>query len=103
MWWCSFYDPIINIYCLINQTDWKAVDKFIEVDRDVKEVDWAQPGTKAGLEMLESFCNERLKYFADDRNNPTKKALSDLSPWFHAGIAIYCFIVVLEDLSCKSS
>lgn len=50
-------------------------------------MDWAQPGTKAGLEMLESFCNERLKYFADDRNNPTKKALSDLSPWFHAGIA----------------
>lgn len=69
----------------IKKTDWKAVDEFIEVDRDVKEVDWAQPGTKAGLEMLESFCNERLKYFADDRNNPTKKALSDLSPWFHAG------------------
>ena len=66
-------------------------------------MDWAQPGTQAGLEMLESFCSERLKYFADDRNNPTKKALSDLSPWFHAGIAIDCFIVVLEDLSCKSS
>ena len=61
------------------------MDKFIEVDRKVKEVDWAKPGTKAGLEMLESFCQQRLKYFAADRNNPTKNALSNLSPWFHAG------------------
>lgn len=35
--------------------------------------------------MLESFCKDRLKFFATDRNNPTKEALSDLSPWFHAG------------------
>ena len=61
------------------------MDQFIEVDRNVKEVAWAEGGTKAGLEMLESFCEDRLKYFALDRNNPTKKALSDLSPWFHAG------------------
>lgn len=67
------------------ETDWTAVDQFIEVDRNVKEVAWAEGGTKAGLEMLESFCEDRLKYFALDRNNPTKKALSDLSPWFHAG------------------
>lgn len=67
------------------KTDWKAVDEFIEVDRNVQEVNWAEPGTKAGLEMLESFCKDRLKFFATDRNNPTKEALSDLSPWFHAG------------------
>lgn len=67
------------------------MDKFIEVDRNVEEVAWAEPGTKAGLKMLESFCGERLKYFATDRNNPTKKALSDLSPWFHAGILLSYF------------
>lgn len=61
------------------------MDEFIEIDRSVKEVEWAKPGTKAGLEMLETFCHERLKYFATDRNNPTKSALSNLSPWFHAG------------------
>ena len=75
---------IIGLFCGI-QTDWKAVDEFIEVDRNVQEVNWAEPGTKAGLEMLESFCKDRLKFFATDRNNPTKKGLSDLSPWFHAG------------------
>ena len=61
------------------------MDNFIEVDRNVKEVEWAKPGSEAGLEMLESFCHRRLKYFATDRNNPTKNALSNLSPWFHAG------------------
>ena len=68
------------------------MDKFIEVDRSVNQVDWAKPGTKAGLEMLESFCHERLKYFATERNNPTKKAVSNLSPWFHAGIIIFVII-----------
>ncbi|XP_027049984.1 uncharacterized protein LOC113677364 [Pocillopora damicornis] len=62
--------------------DWEAVDSFIDVDRAVKDVDWAKAGTEAGLEMLESFCNSRLKYFATDRNNPTKEALSNLSPWY---------------------
>lgn len=65
------------------------MDEFIDVDRSIKEVDWAEPGTKAGLEMLESFCQERLKYFSTDRNNPTKNALSNLSPWFHAGKYYY--------------
>ena len=72
-------------FCFQKTVDWKAVDEFIEVDRSVKEVEWAKPGTKAGLEMLETFCHERFKYFATDRNNPTKSALSNLSPWFHAG------------------
>ena len=61
------------------------MDSFIDVDRAVKDVDWAKAGTEAGLEMLESFWDSRLKYFATDGNNPTKEALSNLSPRFHAG------------------
>jgi len=83
--------------------DWKAVDEFIKVDRSVREVDWAKPGTKAGLEMLESFCQERLKYFATDRNNPTKSALSNLSPWFHAGhISVQRAILRVREFRSKS-
>lgn len=51
----------------------------------MKEVRWATPGTAAGLAMLESFIGERLKFFGTDRNNPTRAALSNLSPWFHFG------------------
>ena len=51
----------------------------------MKEVDWAVPGSTAGLNMLESFCRERLKFFGADRNNPNKNALSNLSPWVKFG------------------
>ncbi len=65
--------------------DWDSVFKFIDVDDAVSDVDWAKPGTAAGLEMLESFVKQRLKWFGTDRNDPTKSALSNLSPWFHTG------------------
>jgi deoxyribodipyrimidine photo-lyase len=46
---------------------------------------WAKPGTKAGLQMLESFCTSRLKGFAEKRNNPNESVSSNLSPWLHFG------------------
>ena len=58
---------------------------FIEVDSSVPEVDWAKPGTAAGLNMLESFCKVRLRNFGASRNDPTKNAISNLSPWFNTG------------------
>ncbi|XP_062987855.1 deoxyribodipyrimidine photo-lyase-like [Elgaria multicarinata webbii] len=65
--------------------DWEACYASLEVDRTVEEVDWAQPGTAAGLRMLEQFIQQRLKFFGTDRNNPNRAALSNLSPWFHFG------------------
>lgn len=65
--------------------DWSKAEDSLEVDRKVTEVDWAVPGSTAGLNMLESFCHERLKYFGSDRNNPNKNALSNLSPWIKFG------------------
>ena len=65
--------------------DWKKVEAFIKVDRNVSEAKWAKAGTENGLKMLESFVRSRLRNFGTDRNNPTKNALSNLSPWFHTG------------------
>ncbi|XP_067898490.1 CPD photolyase isoform X2 [Heterodontus francisci] len=65
--------------------DWDAAYASLQVDRTVKEVDWAKPGTAAGLTRLESFIKEQLKHFSTDRNNPNKAALSNMSPWFHFG------------------
>ena len=73
------------IICLIQIVDWEATEASLTVDRTVGPVDWATPGSTAGLRMLESFCKERLKYFSADRNNPNKVALSNLSPWIHFG------------------
>ncbi|CAE1268455.1 phrB [Acanthosepion pharaonis] len=65
--------------------DWMVAKKKLKMDTSVKPVDWAIPGERAGLKTLESFCNERLKYFATERNDPTKSSLSNLSPWLHFG------------------
>ncbi|KAM4771870.1 deoxyribodipyrimidine photo-lyase-like isoform 2-T2 [Rhinophrynus dorsalis] len=65
--------------------DWDACYSSLEVDRTVGEVEWAKPGSNAGIEVLQSFISERLKMFNADRNNPNRTALSNLSPWFHFG------------------
>lgn len=65
--------------------DWDKCYASLEVDRSVKEVEWAKPGTSGGIAVLQEFLSERLKCFNSDRNNPNRKALSNLSPWFHFG------------------
>ncbi|XP_040205599.1 deoxyribodipyrimidine photo-lyase-like isoform X3 [Rana temporaria] len=65
--------------------DWEKCYDSLEVDRTVKEVEWAKPGSKAGVATLEAFITQRLKSFNSDRNNPNQQALSNLSPWFHFG------------------
>jgi len=64
---------------------WEACYSSLQVDRTVKEVEWATPGMAAGLAVLRSFIAERLKSFGSHRNDPNKAALSNLSPWFHFG------------------
>ncbi|XP_066476889.1 deoxyribodipyrimidine photo-lyase-like [Tiliqua scincoides] len=71
--------------CQAEPINWDSCSASLQVDRTVKEVDWAKPGTTSGLRVLEEFIQERLKFFGTDRNNPNKAALSNLSPWFHFG------------------
>ncbi|KAK2530967.1 deoxyribodipyrimidine photo-lyase [Columba livia] len=78
---CHPYPPS----CPAEPIAWEACYSSLQVDRTVKEVEWATPGTAAGLAVLQSFIAERLKYFGSHRNNPNKEALSNLSPWFHFG------------------
>ena len=58
---------------------------MLEVNMEVKAVDWAKPGTTEGLLTLKTFLKSRLKDFGSKRNNPTINALSNLSPWKHFG------------------
>ncbi|KAM9279615.1 deoxyribodipyrimidine photo-lyase-like [Morus bassanus] len=71
--------------CPAEPIAWEACYSSLQVDRTVKEVEWATPGTAAGLAVLQSFIAERLKSFGSHRNDPNKAALSNLSPWFHFG------------------
>ena len=70
--------------------NWKKLMDFLEINKQVKEVEWAKPGTKEGLKMLKSFLDERLPKYETKRNDPNENALSNLSPWKHFGMR-YCF------------
>lgn len=85
--WCMQYYILPQPRTLNNLqgVDWVEAEKSLEVDQTVKPVDWATPGTRAGLDLLNEFCLKRLRKFADSRNDPTLNALSNLSPWIHFG------------------
>lgn len=86
----------------IQDIDWKAAESTLQIDRTVKAVDWAVPGTTAGLNMLNEFCQQRLQLFAVDRNNPNKNSLSKLSPWFHFGqISVQRSILIVNQYNEK--
>ncbi|KAM9719234.1 CPD photolyase [Menidia menidia] len=65
--------------------DWEETLESLQVDRTVAEPAWAEPGAKAGMAMLESFIDVRLKLFGTQRNDPNVAALSQLSPWLRFG------------------
>ncbi|XP_022610500.1 deoxyribodipyrimidine photo-lyase-like [Seriola dumerili] len=65
--------------------DWDKTLVSLQVDRTVGEPEWATPGTKGGIAMLESFIDVRLKLFDIKRNDPNAAALSHLSPWIRFG------------------
>ncbi|KAG0725286.1 Deoxyribodipyrimidine photo-lyase [Chionoecetes opilio] len=65
--------------------DWAAAEETLEVDMKVKAVEWAVPGTQAGLNTLDAFCLKRLRKYDKQRNDPNANALSNLSPWLHFG------------------
>ncbi|XP_038001563.1 deoxyribodipyrimidine photo-lyase-like isoform X1 [Motacilla alba alba] len=71
--------------CPAEPIAWEACYSSLQVDHSVKEVEWATPGTAAGMAVLKSFIAERLKSFSTHRNDPNKAALSNLSPWLHFG------------------
>ncbi|MEQ2209616.1 hypothetical protein XENOCAPTIV_001580, partial [Xenoophorus captivus] len=65
--------------------NWEKTLASLDVDRTVGEPQWAKPGSEAGMAMLESFIDVRLKLFATQRNDPNMAALSQLSPWIRFG------------------
>jgi deoxyribodipyrimidine photo-lyase len=65
--------------------DWEMAVASLKINRDVKEVDWIKPGETAAAKTLKDFLENRLERYAEDRNDPNKNALSNLSPYLHFG------------------
>lgn len=69
----------------IREVDWQEARKTITVDSSVKPVEWIAPGESAALKALNRFLGKKLAIYADERNDPSKDTLSNLSPYLHFG------------------
>lgn len=65
--------------------DWKNLHRKGTYDRSILPVNSVEPGTDAAYEQLDSFISHRLPRYHLDRNDPTKEAVSGLSPYLHFG------------------
>ena len=77
--------------------DWTATLASLEIDRSVSPVSWLQPGPAAGLAMLNSFIEKRLKDYGVQRNDPNKTLQSNLSPYIHFGqVSVQQLVLLLK-------
>jgi len=68
-----------------NMTDWDGILKALRIDMTVPEVSWIEPGENAAQKALRQFLLNGLEKYNAYRNDPTKNAQSNLSPYFHFG------------------
>ncbi|KAM7344724.1 deoxyribodipyrimidine photo-lyase photorepair [Cochliomyia hominivorax] len=92
----------IKLKTSLSLTDWKLAYASLECDMSVDEVANTKPGYKAACKQLQEFCLKRLKMFHTNRNDPTKNALSGLSPWFHFGqISVQRCVLEVREFKSK--
>tara|TARA_B100000029_G_scaffold232495_1_gene229872 strand:+ start:126 stop:1394 length:1269 start_codon:yes stop_codon:yes gene_type:complete len=84
--------------------NWNDTDKGLNLVNNIIKVSWIKPGESEAIKRLK-FLNSGLKNYTSERNDPTKNALSNLSPYIHFG-QISCQRIALEiqksDLSLEN-
>ena len=65
--------------------NWAEASDSLEINRVVEEVDWLKPGEVNAQLALKDFLENRFDRYAEDRNDPNKNTLSNLSPYLHFG------------------
>jgi deoxyribodipyrimidine photo-lyase len=68
-----------------DKIDWEKIYKSLNIDFTVKEVDWIKPGEKTASKCLNYFLENKFEDYHQLRNDPTKDAQSNLSPYLHFG------------------
>ncbi|GJQ59412.1 MAG: deoxyribodipyrimidine photo-lyase [Candidatus Scalindua sp.] len=67
------------------KTDWGKSMLTLKIDQTVPPVDCLKPGEKRAQKILRDFLRNKLLFYDKDRNDPTKDAQSNLSPYIHFG------------------
>lgn len=65
--------------------DWANIESSLNINRDVKEVNWIKPGEKAAQESFRDFLHNKFDNYHERRNDPAKDGQSNLSPYLHFG------------------
>lgn len=69
----------------LESVNWNTTNSQVSVDEKIEMPDWFKPGTTAGYKQLQSFIDNNLDVYDEQRNDPNARALSHLSPWLHFG------------------
>lgn len=67
------------------KVDWKTLYNSLNVDKTVTPVNWIVPGENSAIQVLNSFIQEKIEKYQENRNDPTKDFTSKLSPYLHFG------------------
>lgn len=70
---------------LINLENISKVIKNLNIDESVKEVKNIRGGTSNALKTLDNFIKNKLHHYQDQRNDPNRDQLSNISPYLHFG------------------
>lgn len=70
---------------LSDKVNWQKAEKSLMINRDVKEISWLKPGENNAQQVLKDFLENKLDYYTENRNDPNKNVLSNLSPYLHFG------------------
>ncbi|MBD3296565.1 MAG: deoxyribodipyrimidine photo-lyase [Candidatus Omnitrophica bacterium] len=82
--------PRINLHPVewpykVKRISWDSVRRDLKVDRSVSGTGPAAPGERNAGKKLQKFIENRLKGYADRRNDPNQDGQSGLSPYLHFG------------------
>jgi deoxyribodipyrimidine photo-lyase len=58
---------------------------LLHVDASVRPVGSFRGGASRAIELLRDFISHKLSHYSDGANDPTRRCLSDLSPYLHFG------------------
>lgn len=65
--------------------NWPDIYTFLKIDQNKKYYNVFKSGEKAAKKLLHDFIKKRLYLYEQNRNDPTKDAQSNLSPYLHFG------------------
>lgn len=65
--------------------DWDLLYKKLNINFNVKPINWLKPGESAANKLLKNFIKNKIDFYNSLRNDPTQDGQSNLSPYIHFG------------------